>query len=327
MLKKMLPCRLGIVIFLLLFGHLAEAAPYDSAGQATATWRAEWRDAKRDRKVPVTIYYPTAAGPFPVVVFSHGLGGTRDMYEYLGTYWAANGYVAVHLQHIGSDDAVWRNGAGRAGMRDAMTLKNVTDRPRDVSFALDQLTTLNVDPDWPLRGKLDLQKVGMAGHSFGANTTLLISGARPPAGAASLADPRVKCAIALSSPPPMVKEYAEIYENINIPMLHMTGTKDTTMLDRAGSTPLDRRIPYDNIGGSDGYLVTFTDGDHMVFSGRNSPTRKVASDARNHLLIQQSTTAFWDAYLKADTKALAWLRDDFGKELGQNGVFEQKKPK
>ena len=42
----------------------------------------------------------------PVVLFSHGLGGSREGYGYLGSYWAAHGYVAVHLQHIGSDETM-----------------------------------------------------------------------------------------------------------------------------------------------------------------------------------------------------------------------------
>src|SRR5947208_9251342 len=45
----------------------------------------DWRDASRSRPVPVKIYAPaTGAGPFPVIVFSHGLGGSRNGYEYLG---------------------------------------------------------------------------------------------------------------------------------------------------------------------------------------------------------------------------------------------------
>ena len=61
----------------------------------------------------------------------------------------------------------------------------------------------------------------------------------------------------------------------------------------------------------------------MVFSGqrRGAP---VASDARNHELIQQSTLAFWDAYLKGDATAKSWLQNDFAKELGNSGTFEQR---
>jgi len=69
--------------------------------------RYDWHDAKRDRRLPVKIYFPkTGGGPFSVILFSHGLGGTREGYEYLSRYWASHGYVSVHLQHPGSDEAV-----------------------------------------------------------------------------------------------------------------------------------------------------------------------------------------------------------------------------
>lgn len=307
----------------LCLARAVHAAPYSTPEQPTAIWRAEWRDAKRDRVVPVKIYYPTGPGPYPVIVFSHGLGGSREGYEYLGTYWAAHGFVAVHLQHIGSDDSLWKNGGGMEGMRGGLSLQSVQDRPRDVSFALDQLQKLNQDAAWPPHGKLDLTRIGMAGHSFGANTTLLVSGAKAPLGA-SLADSRVKCAIAMSSPPPYNRNYATLYAGIKIPVFHMTGTKDTTQFEPPGSTPLDRRIPYDN-STDPAYLLTFAGGDHMLFSGRAPASRIVASDARNHLLIQEATTAFWDAYLKSDAAALAWLQNDFKSELGTNGVFEQRR--
>lgn len=75
-----------------------------------AVSRAEWRDDKRNRVVPVKIYAPqVGGGPFPVIIFSHGLGGSREGYEYIGRCWAAHGYVVVHLQHEGSDDGVWKD--------------------------------------------------------------------------------------------------------------------------------------------------------------------------------------------------------------------------
>src|SRR5438552_33183 len=106
--------------------------------------RYDWLDGKRDRKVPVKIYFPkTGDGPFPVIIFSHGLGGSCEGYEYLGRHWASYGYVSVHLQHLGSDQAVWENGGVAEVMpnlrRAAVNLANATNRPADVSFAIDQM--------------------------------------------------------------------------------------------------------------------------------------------------------------------------------------------
>jgi predicted dienelactone hydrolase len=300
----------------------AWAAPYATPGQEVQTWRGEWRDDKRNRTVPVKIYHPKAGGPFPVIVFSHGLGGTRETYEYLGTYWAGHGYVAVHLQHKGSDDEVWRNG-GMQAMRGAANAKNAIDRARDVSFALDQLETLNNDAVFPLHGKLEMPKVGMAGHSFGAHTTLLASGLKTPV-IDSLADKRIKCAVAMSAPPPASPNYEALFGSIKIPIYHLTGTKDESPIDRPGSTAKDRRVPFDNIRGADSYLTIFKDGDHMVFSGRRGLRGDRSHDAAFHPLIQQGTLAFWDAYLKSDETAKTWLRQEFVKELAENGTFEQK---
>ena len=103
--------------------------------------RADWHDAARNRDVPAKIYFPSdAAGPFPVIIFSHGLGGTREGYEYLARQWAANGYVSMHLQHIGSDDSAWRGKEQpMQTMRQAANLQNSTDRPKDVQLAVEQL--------------------------------------------------------------------------------------------------------------------------------------------------------------------------------------------
>ena len=76
---------------------------------AVETAAYNWVDKDRNREVPAKIYFPKIGrGPFPVIIFSHGLGGSRDGYEYLGRHWASYGYISVHLQHKGSDTAVWK---------------------------------------------------------------------------------------------------------------------------------------------------------------------------------------------------------------------------
>ena len=145
-----------------------------------AILRAAWDDAARDREVPVKIYYPAeGAGPLPVIIFSHGLGGNRDGYEYLGRHWAGCGYVSVHLQHLGSDDAVWRGADGMAGLRKSVADPlNAINRVSDVRFGIDQVLALNDNPASPLHGRVDPARIGMSGHSFGAWTTLAVTGER-----------------------------------------------------------------------------------------------------------------------------------------------------
>jgi dienelactone hydrolase len=311
----------------------APALPYKEAAvpSPVETVKFDWQDQKRDRKVPVKIYYPTTgAGPFPVIIFSHGLGGSRDGYEYLGRYWASHGYVSVHVQHLGSDSAVWQDAPPaerlKAMQKSILNLKNASERPRDVSFAIDELARLNQEAG-PFQHRLDMDRIGVAGHSFGGFTTLAIAGEVFPTfsgGELSSEDARVKAAIAMSSPVPRDKSrWDAAFAKIHIPCFHMTGTRDDSPI---GDTKAEaRRVPFDHIQGADQFLVTFQDGDHMVFSGR---PRGVVGGEKDELfrgLILMSSTAFWDAYLKGDAQAKTWLAGTgFTTVLKQNGKFEKK---
>lgn len=318
---------------LLLVGPVVAAAPRPIAAaltNATTSARFTWHDAKRDREVPVKIYSPaTDDGPFPVVIFSHGLGGTREAYEYLGRYWASHGYVSVHVQHHGSDDRIWRGaglGNGMAAMRQAVAVANAINRPRDVSYVIDELERLNREKS-SFQHRLDLERLGVAGHSFGAFTALAIAGQLLAPGTeleTSLADRRVKAVIPMSAPVPGNKQRLdESYANVRIPCLHMTGTRDASPI--GDTQPEERRLPFDRSRNSDQYLITFQDGDHMIFSGRRRSSSQ--QDRTFQKLICESSTAFWDAYLRGDDRARAWLTNDFKAALGPNGTFESKLPK
>ncbi len=279
----------------------------------------DWHDAARSRQVPVKIYAPaTGQGPFPVIVFSHGLGGSREGYEYLGRHWASWGYVSVHVDHQGSDTAALKKG-GRLlkNLREAAgDPRNAVARPLDVRFVLDRLEKLNQGGS-PLSHRLDLTRIGMAGHSFGSWTTMAVAGQ-----GGTFAEPRVKAAIAMSTPAPRQKDYDRVYRDVHIPILHMTGTEDDSPIGETRAA--ERRIPYDHIQGADQYLVTFQGGDHMVFSGRLMQAER-PKDPVFHSLILQGTTAFWDAYLKGDAAAKAWLTNGgYAAVLGKDGRLEEK---
>jgi predicted dienelactone hydrolase len=301
----------------------------------------EWVDAARGRTIPIRIYYPKGAlGPFPVILFSHGLGGSRDGYRYLGERWASRGFVSVHLQHPGSDGELLEQPRPMQALRKAAAdPANALERPRDVTFALNTLARLNGEGAFPLKGRLDMTRVGVGGHSFGAYTALTVSGRRfeKGGGMVTLVDPRVKACVALSSPSQGKERDCPTYRGFRAPCLHMTGTEDGSSQGRPagegsmdqliGNTPVAyRRVPYDCITGSDQYLVTFQGGDHMVFSGRARQTPK-ATDAHFQQLVRMATTAFWDATLQGDPTAKAWLSGGgLLAALGGAGSLEQKAP-
>lgn len=336
--------RLNDVLFalcLIAVMWVATVAKGESPTYKVETVSEVWVDVARDgREVPIKAYLPVdAQGPRPVIIFSHGLGGTREGYGYLGEYWASHGYVSVHLQHRGSDDAVWRNarlGQRMTAMRQAIKdVSNSLNRPLDVSFALDRLEALNIEEGSPWLGRLDLEHVGMAGHSYGAFTTMVIAGQAfigRDGQSYSLADKRVDAAIAMSAQAPRdKKQYDASYADIHIPLFVMTGTDDTSSI--GSTTVADRRVAFDHTpgpaeGGPDVYLVTYTNGDHMIFSGRprrgfDPPSGGDDKVFQSH--ISRSSLAFWDAYLTGDDTSRDWLRGGgFEEELGGTGVFEVK---
>lgn len=312
-----------VKLLLLLAALPAFAADYSRDGAfPVETSRGEWRDAMRNRVVPLTIHSPATATNAPVILFSHGLGGTRDTYAYLGRHWASHGYVTIHVQHHGSDDAVWRGNAERTNAlrRAVADPGNAMDRPLDISFVLDELARTNSQAA-ALHGVCDLSRVGMAGHSFGAWTTLAIAGQRFGLGIRNFSDPRVKAAIAMSAPVP-ARRNSQTYSNVRVPLFHMTGTADESPIGETAAK--DRRIPFDSIANVPQFLLTFEGGDHMIFSGRSN-TSRMASDTEAMLaVIKSSSTAFWDCYLKGSAEARHWLLNDLGKVMNQTGKLETK---
>lgn len=321
--------------FLLCWALLWPSVAPAAAPSPAARWKApgdpqvqtlqfDWTDAARGRTLPVKLYLPKdPAEPVPVIVFSPGLGGTRDGYEYLGRHWASHGYAVLHLQHPGSDDAVWR-GSTRplATMRAAAANpRNAAARPLDVRFAIDQLLRLNGEAG-PLRGRLATNRIGVAGHSFGAYTTLAVAGQAFGAGQPAFADRRVKAAVAMSAPFPRGATEAS-FRRISIPVLHLTGTEDNSPIGETSAA--QRRLPFDRINGPPQYLITLAGADHMVFSGRSGPRGDRTKDPVFHDLIRLSSTAFWAAWLKDDPAARDWLTSGaLERELGANGLLESK---
>lgn len=321
------------VAFVLAF--LLVATPGHAAPLNVETILGDWTDgARAGRVVPYKLFIPTnARGPRPVVIFSHGLGGNRDGAEYLLRHLAENGYAAIAIQHPGSDTpavfgqlqgtdfANLDRGAMREKLRDSMSPQTAADRFRDIPFAIDQLDRMN-GADARLRGRLDLTRVGMSGHSYGSITTLALAGQSFLGGRMSFADQRIKAAIAYSPSKPRRGNSAEAFASIRVPTFHMTGTEDKNPFD-PNEPATTRQEPYRAIATADKFLIVFEGGDHMVFSGRNFRGGPRPNDAKFHALIQKASLAYWDAYLMGNADAKAYLTDGrFAQDLGANGTFE-----
>jgi predicted dienelactone hydrolase len=276
----------------------------------------DWQDTTRNRTVPVKIYLPQEDGKkHPVIIFSHGLGGSRDGAVYLGKQWSSHGYLCIFVQHPGSDSSVWQDQRGQGQARIIASLKTAANgqellnRINDIKFVLDEIARRN-DDEGVLQRKCDLDRIAISGHSFGAGTSMAMAGQTYGGGARvlSAADPRIKCAIYLSAPANLHGRTAQaVFGSIKIPGLLMTGTEDDSPINDTRAA--DRRIPYDGMTAPHQYLVIFNGGDHMIFNGATRRAQR-PGDAQMISEIEKVTTAFLDAYLRGDKQQQAWLDKD-----------------
>lgn len=281
--------------------------------------RGEFVDpARNGRIVPWKLYYPdpeNIAGPVPVILWSHGFGGSRDGAAFLSRYLTSYGYAILHLTHIGTDSSLWEGKPGHPWdiLRKHHVPRDVTmDRFKDVPFALDALK------DWAARhpeitAPWDFDNLGISGHSFGAMTTQIMAGQLMPdkdGHLMSLRDPRFKAGIAYSPVPISHLSDAPnpaLYGPIDIPLLHMTGTDDTSPLE---SFDYDHRLlVYEHTDHPEKYLLIKQDGDHMVYNGTRGKLEANPNRERHEEIIKIMAHAFWDAQLKDDDAARQWIKD------------------
>jgi len=325
------------IVGLLLFAHLAPGldaqspaagAPYkpnDGLHRVQSIDQLILHDAKRAKDLPVRITYPAARGSFPLIIFSHGAGGSKDGYTELTRYWASHGYVCIQPTH--SDSLSLRKREGPISLRDIVgsavrDSKGWEGRPRDVSFVIDSLVEMAVLAP-QLKGKIDRRRIGVGGHSYGAYTAQLIGGAtvdvpgKPPG--QSFADRRVRAILVMSGQGRGQQGLTQrSWGALTCPMMTMTGSRDQ---GAAGQGPDWKKEPFDFAPAGNKYHVFIEGANHFSFSGRlvevagqqAAGTRlgsALEGDADQRAVfgyIKMATLAFWDAHLKNQKRALAYL--------------------
>ena len=265
-------------------------------------------DSARKRAIPIRVYLDQSHGPKPVILFSHGLGGSRENNGFLGKYWAAKGYVSIFMQHKGSDQDLWREKSkimGFLAMKKAANFDNFMKRVEDVTIVLDQLEEWSKTSQNPLGQHVDINKVGMAGHSFGAVTTQFLSGQSDPLGNARLTDRRIKAALILSPSPPRRGSVERAFSTVSIPWMLMTGTKDNAPI--GGMTPEKRLEVFPALPPQNKYQLVLNNANHFAFSDFDHSNQKQNRNPNHHKVIAELSTAFWDAWLKRNMDSQLWL--------------------
>jgi predicted dienelactone hydrolase len=186
---------------------------------------------------------------YPLVVFSHGSGGVRFQSWFLLQSLASHGYVVVAPDHAGNTALDQLSGTA-----DPFPVV-AANRPRDVSFAIDEVLARATDPSDLLAGAVDPSRIAVVGHSFGGFTALAVAGGYDGWGP----DERVDAIVPIAAASGLLDD-AEL-RNVDVPTLLLAGTSDETVPLAAAA-----ERPWDEIDGSPSWRVDVHRAGHNSFT-------------------------------------------------------------
>ena len=301
----------------------------------------QYRAITRDGKTEVTLYGmavrdaapDTSAGPYPLLIISHGYPGNRFLLSHLGENLSSKGYVVVSIDHT---DSTYSD--------QATVTSSFLNRPLDQLFVLNEIARLNTnDAGGTLNGMVNADTTALIGYSMGGygvvNTigggfsaaavanlagvpqgALAIRQAGNPAYVASM-DKRIKAAVAFA---PWGWNYgfwdAAGLAGIKTPVMFIAGSVD----DVAGYSPGVRNI-FEGAVNAPRFLLTFENANHNAGAPMPAPKETwlpvptlkfipaehyvdaVWDNARMNNIAQHFATAFLAKYLKNDAGMDAYL--------------------
>jgi dienelactone hydrolase len=238
---------------------------------------SEPKQAKQDhRTLRTTIWYPSAEGTYPLVVFAHGCNGHGTDDEGILRGWAAAGYVVAApdfpISSLGTP--------GNACTSD------VAHQPDDVSFVITSVLKLDRKKGGDgLGGIVDRDHIGIAGQSLGAVTTL------GTAFRSCCYDKRLDAAISYAGTPLI---QVTDFKPMTTPLLLVHGDADPRVRHSASQSAFNRAK-------GPRYLVTVLGGGHGTHLDQSTEVGAA---------VQRTTIDVLDGYLKDDAAAIDRIQTD-----------------
>ena len=236
------------------------------------------------RTLVTTIATPDGAGPFPLILFSHGFSGSGARYATMLRALASAGYVVA-----APDFPATSANAPGGPQREIDPPEN---QPADVRFVLSEMLRLNADKADPLSGRIDPRRIGAAGHSMGAGVTMGV------VYNTCCRDERVQAGVLMAASTPTLYR-GDWFLPPSAPVLVIHGDQDELLPYIGG-----RRIF--SIAEEPKFLLSILGGDHgSPYTGRPDPPGAG--------VVVAATIDFFDAYLKGRPDGVARLRADTDK--------------
>jgi len=243
-------------------------------------------------------------GLFPIILFSHGLGGMRTQNTIQAEALASRGYVVVSTDHMyDANISLYpdQNFAENLSHTDSLKgeewydirNKQLKYRTGDISYLINMLEKINLGHiESTLFNKLNLDKIGIFGHSFGGATSLL----------ASINDERIDACLAYDAWFIPLEEKV-LLNDFNKPFLHI------------GQTEWENKLNYQKLDlflnhcKNDHYKLVIKDSKHFDFTDipHFSPlTEKLKISGKIEkndlkMILNEITINFFDKYLKNQT--------------------------
>ncbi len=302
------------------YGTGARAQQGAAAGSSGAGFSDSFiDDPNTRRRIKLRLRLPDDAKPAPMIVYSPGLGSGLDNGAPWADAWRKAGFAVLTLAHPVTDDSIWDRSKRtlRANMKIALEGDQYAYRVRDCRYAIDHALR---EP--AIASRIDANRIGVAGHSFGAITTQSLA-KETAAGKGPRGAGEVRAAIALS--PGASTATAPLMRPVKLPFLVVTGDNDVAVTFGHGdgmrlSQPLKNRLlVYENLPAGNKQLLLMARCDHMTFAGEKIDparfSREVRYAAGEEAAIWQRvaaiTTLFWQRHLGSHTTLPrdAWLAE------------------
>ncbi|MGL5832511.1 MAG: alpha/beta hydrolase [Waterburya sp.] len=310
---------------------------------------------RNNRTLDVDFYRPMVEKTVsvPVIIISPGFGADKSNFSYLGEHLASYGFGVAILNHPGSDRQNLQNFL-TGTTRELLEAEELINRPQDISYLLDELQRQEDRNPSPL-GTLNLEQVGVIGHSLGAYAGLALAGAKPKiqdlqqncqgdrvqinfdwfnpsqqlqclASQLSthqnyqLADRRIKAVFAINPIGSNIFGEAE-FNQLQIPIALVAGSSDLI------APPLLEQIePFSWLGSRDKYLLLINQGTHTYGSSDtfarlvSSTTDQSSNPQLAREYFQAMSLAFMATHLVNAPQYRGFLSNDYAKYISHKSM-------